>query len=451
MLLYFFVLGIIVLQNLYFKNFVRRHKGRMYAWVNGELISFLCLFYFILGSHRIFETIPVLGGSATISDIFSLCLYLMGIAVFHFSLTYIHHRSSEAARQSRWSTAILELRMLIPFALPFLIFTFLYDLIKFYPNRHFQEIVQKSQETPLGILLTVIGSIFFIFLVMVLLPPIIQWFWQCKKLEKGPMLDKINHLCEKAHFKNAGIKTWGIMNQSLTAAIIGILPRFRYIIFTKRLLREMEPEWIEAVLTHEIGHNYRRHLVIYPFIIFGMILCTGLFSLFFSEGIVTFFNRELEREQSPIWLTLYPFTIFIPYAIIIMLYFRYIFGFFSRLFERQADLHVFTLGTPPEHMISALNYIGNATGTRNDPNWHHYSIQQRVDFLEKASTDHSEITKHHRKVRNSLILYFTWLSLVTFIFLAPLFPDSSPFKQINSMTRMISIRISNFMNKSLPD
>ena len=69
------------------------------------------------------------------------------------------------------------------------------------------------------------------------------------------------------------------------AAIVGVVPRLRYVMFTKRIQKELSGDSIEAVLAHEIGHNYHRHLLVYPFILFGMILSSGLFSLFFSDAI----------------------------------------------------------------------------------------------------------------------------------------------------------------------
>ena len=57
-----------------------------------------------------------------------------------------------------------------------------------------------------------------------------------------------------------------------------------------------------------------------------------------------------------------PIVAYIFYAIIAMLYFRIVFGYFSRLFERQADLYVFEAGVPHYYMLQALDYIGVASG-----------------------------------------------------------------------------------------
>lgn len=95
-------------------------------------------------------------------------------------------------------------------------------------------------------------------------------------------------------------------------------------------------------------------------------------------------------------------------------YFRYVFGYFSRIFERQADLHVFKLNIPASDMVEALDILGESAGNiHNEPNWHHYGIQQRMDFLNRADRDRSLIAKHAWRVRLSLVAYFILLIVLT--------------------------------------
>ena len=46
--------------------------------------------------------------------------------------------------------------------------------------------------------------------------------------------------------------------------------------------------------------------------------------------------------------------------------------------------HVFELGVPVEHMQLALNELGHITGgTHYVPNWHHFSLQERIDRAQR--------------------------------------------------------------------
>jgi tetratricopeptide (TPR) repeat protein len=46
------------------------------------------------------------------------------------------------------------------------------------------------------------------------------------------------------------------------------------------------------------------------------------------------------------------------------------------------------------------------------PNWHHFSIRERVDFLRRCDQDRSWIKRHDNKVRTSILLFTAALILV---------------------------------------
>jgi tetratricopeptide (TPR) repeat protein len=90
----------------------------------------------------------------------------------------------------------------------------------------------------------------------------------------------------------------------------------------------------------------------------------------------------------------------------VVLYFRYIFGYFMRNFERQADLYVFSLFPSVRPLISTFSKIVHSSGQPADkPNWHHFSIQQRVDYLNRSESDPRWIVRHDQKVRNSIFVF----------------------------------------------
>jgi STE24 endopeptidase len=411
-------------------------RGALLTLVNLQLIVFLAFFYFALGAHRLIQEAPLLKGTRTFISLLALLFYFGGLAVFHSC-----YRPSASQANS-------QLRFLLPFVLPFLLFTVLLDLFQFFPIAKLDIFV--NQDDPLGTLVLFILTLFFMALMMVFLPFAIQWIWGCKDLEDMELLERLETICRLAQFKHAGFKTWTAMSDSLTAAIVGIVPRFRYIMFTKRLLERMSPQSIEAILAHEIGHSYRKHLLIYPAIFFGMITLCGLFSLFFSDGLTTYFEQHNRLYPSPIWDLLNILMIFIPYTLIIALYYRYVFGYFSRTFERQADLHGYVLGLSPEQMITALDDIAIATGyTHAQPSWHHYSIQERIDFLEDTKRDPSLIAKHHRQAKISMFVYLIALAIGFSFLAAPYLSDFPVFKQIHTWTEAVSRLFSDWINASL--
>jgi len=108
-------------------------------------------------------------------------------------------------------------------------------------------------------------------------------------------------------------------------------------------------------------------------------------------------------------------TSLLSLAIIInfLVYFRFIFGYFMRNFERQADAFVYTLFASADPLISTFQKIVAVSGqSAEKPNWHHFSIRQRVDFLQHCEADRSHILRHDRKVRTSIAIYTAAIFLV---------------------------------------
>ncbi len=236
--------------------------------------------------------------------------------------------------------------------------------------------------------------------------------WQCPSLPPSPLYDRLKNTCKTCHFRYGKILLWPPMDDLLTAAIIGTIYPFRYILFTKNLLKQFPDEEIEAILIHEIGHSYRKHLIFYPFIFLGLIVLFALFSLLLQvidTEKLSLLIKTLPQSPSNFFL---PFMAFIGYVILFTLYFRFVFGSFSRLFERQADLHIFHTPLPPHTMAQALEHLAQATGnTHHEPNWHHGSLHSRIDFLYRAIDNPSLVQQHHRKVYVTLSLYFFFLFL----------------------------------------
>jgi Tfp pilus assembly protein PilF len=94
-------------------------------------------------------------------------------------------------------------------------------------------------------------------------------------------------------------------------------------------------------------------------------------------------------------------------ALGLILYFRFLFGFFMRNFERQADLFALEVLGSPLPLIRSLEKIGLMSGqSRNLPSWHHFSIAQRVTFLEEVTRRPILARRHHKKVYWSVGLFF---------------------------------------------
>jgi len=103
----------------------------------------------------------------------------------------------------------------------------------------------------------------------------------------------------------------------------------------------------------------------------------------------------------------------LPLLLLLVFYFRFLFGFFIRNFERQADLYVFTVMGRGYPLISALEKVAFHSGNVRDvPSWHHFSIKQRVDFLAASARNPSLLRQHRLKLRRALAGYLVGLIAV---------------------------------------
>ncbi len=389
--IYTTTITLIYLQSRFWRRPFGFQKDRLTTLINIELIIMLIVLYFGVGMQRLFFIPLFFPFSLTALTITSLSLYSLGIAVGHYSYQR-HWNPFHPVRPS--------VIFLIPFTIPFLIFVFINDAseaVSFAPLLNFLGV---SENETAQIALAALGGLACICLIIILLPPLIIKLWSCQPLKDPALVARLESLCQRAHFTHAGFKVWSIMDGVLTAAILGVLGPLRYVIFTSDLLQRLSPEAIEAILAHEIGHSRHKHLLIYPFILAGVGITWTLFLLLSGEVLIK----------------LPEFAILILFAINAWLYFRFVFGYFSRLFERQADLMVFELGLPSENLIEAFSSLGGSSeSSRRAPNWHHFSIQERIDFLQSAQNDPKKILLHQRKVCYSLIFYFVISMVALFV------------------------------------
>jgi Zn-dependent protease with chaperone function len=393
------VLGLLYAQ----RRFLRRDPPLML--VNTQILAFLLFFFFVAGGQRLIRGIPWAGSYDTTIITISLALYFIGLKI---------------------ATPGQSLRLMMPLFAPPLALILI-------------------SEVTAGIEFPLINALIFIAAIGAILAfssPFLVRMWGCTPLQDLELKEHLERFCQRAHFSNGGILLWKALEGSPTAAIVGILPRFRYILLTRQLIRSLSVEEIEAVLAHEIGHNYRKHLLLYPFIFLGLSISVMLATQLLAPGLYEWGQTGEEGSYDSFLMVLLPL-----YIVISVLYFRYVFGFFSRLFERQADLHGFELGLSSENLIGALDKVAIATGyTHLAPSWHHFSIQERIDFLKAAAADPRVIAKHHRKARISLIIYFILLAGASWIVVASLYPNLYYFRTTAEWVEEFSRMISSWIN-----
>jgi Zn-dependent protease with chaperone function len=360
-----------------------------------------------LNLSSFFIDIPIFNTIPTLEALLFLGLFVLYLALV-WTCAYDPYRKLYRSDISRRSYVLSNITFSVPVLLPWLLLSGFADFIKALPF----EWPRKFLETTEG---EVTYFLIFLFAVAVIGPTLIQKFWRCKPLESGDQRSRIENLCRKAGLYYADILYWPIFGgKMITAGVMGLIKKFRYILVTPSLLRLLEPEEIDAVIAHEIGHVKRKHLVFYLLFFVGYMLLSYvtfdliLFGIIYAEPVYWLINKT-GLDQSTIFSTLFSVII----ILIFLIYFRFIFGFFMRNFERQADIFVYTLFDSAKPLISTLEKIVTTSGQSPDrPNWHHFSISERIDYLTKCESSTKWIRRHDQKVKKSIGVYLAGMLLV---------------------------------------
>lgn len=270
----------------------------------------------------------------------------------------------------------------------------LLSLIQWQPFR-------QAWENPWGQAVFLVASFF---LVALFGPVMIVRFWGSRPLPKGPLKEFLDDLCIRMGLRYAGIVTWPILNHMPTAAVMGIWGRFRYILITDALLAIATPGELAAVMAHEIGHVKRRHVWYYfgavagfSILAFGSETLSGWAALAFFGRFPSLYAGYFSATSTG------AFQAFTQAAFFI-LFFRYVFGYFMRNFEREADLFVFQSPADPGDLVTCLEKIGRFSGKPLEAkSWHHFGIKERMDYVTLAMADSRWILRHSEKVKKSLV------------------------------------------------
>lgn len=403
--------GFAALTRLQFRRFEKRIFRENPAHLDHRFHQLLTrqsvIAIFLFAADIYWLNLPAFFTGIRLFDLIPTCQALVFLGIFLGYLSIVWACAHEAYQKlytsglSARSYVISNISFAIPVLLPWLLLSGVADLIHALPF----DLPGQLLSTTVG---EVIYFIFFLFAVAIFGPVMIQKFWQCTPLGPGYARQQIEALCRKAGLEYADILRWPIFEgRMLTAGVMGLIRHFRYILVTDALLRMLRPEEIDAVIAHEIGHIKRNHLLFYLFFFGGYLLFS--YATFDLITYLIIYTEPVYRFLSADMLSSADITSFMYSAVTILsflIYFRYIFGYFMRNFERQADIYVYTLFDSAQPLIATFEKIAITSGQSPDkPNWHHFSITERISYLKKCEADKGWIARHDRKVRKSIAVY----------------------------------------------
>ncbi len=261
-------------------------------------------------------------------------------------------------------------------------------------------------------------------------------------LPKGPLRDRLFATARRLNFRCSNILLWNTNGGVANAMVAGVLPYLRYVLLTDRLISELNPNEVEAVFGHEVGHVKHHHMVFY--LGFVAISLSTLWVL--AATLVP--NLDDFLRNNDYWATL-------PLAAILGTYIFVVFGFLSRRCERQADIFgcramscarldcsrhddpavLVPAGsglcpTGIRTFMEALEKVGRVNGiSRSRPgllqSWQHSTIARRIDFLQRVLAEPGLEARFQRTVR--LVKWGIMLVLMGVLLLLGMMQDGNNF------------------------
>ncbi len=218
-----------------------------------------------------------------------------------------------------------------------------------------------------------------LFILMAQLAPVVLLpiFYKFEPLENEDLRRRLVLLSEHAGTRVRGVYRWKLSEKSkkANAALTG-LGNTRRIILADTLLDNYEPEEIEAVLAHELGHHVHRHILKSIFVQAG----TTLLGFWAANWVLHYAVDHHMFEELSDFANL-PLLVLTISALSLVL--MPALNAYSRFNERQADRYAFESIASVEPFISSMNKLAQQNLAERRPS----------KFVEMLFHSHPAISK----------------------------------------------------------
>ena len=393
------------------------------------LLSFFAYDVFAAGWPGVINSVAVFRAIPGAAPMAGLIPYVVGL----LTIWWLLYPVERAARRSAGEPSTWSRRRFIAFNLRhhFLVLAVPLGLllVAYQTTERYRAWFVRSTGTPWGPDVALGAAVAIIFVIS---PVIMRHVWTTSPLPDGPLRRRLLALCDRIGLRVRDILVWHSDRMMANAAVMGVIPRVRYILLSDALIEAMTDDEIEAVFGHEAGHVKHHHILYFiVFAVISLLLMQGVMELLFQmyqHGI----GRDIINQR---FVEVFGVVSVLPVWLLG-------FGAISRRFERQADVHGARCAAPhdtnqtcalpcgvhhhnpggPAHsdmvcatgartFISALRKVAYLNGIAiREWTWRHSSIAARMDALAACAADASAARAFARRIRRVKIALIATLA-----------------------------------------
>jgi len=163
--------------------------------------------------------------------------------------------------------------------------------------------------------------------VLIFAPALMRVVWDTVRLGEGEVRRRLLELCRSQRIRVRDILVWRTHGTLMNGAVMGLIPRVRYVMLTDVMLDMMPTRELEAVMAHELAHVKHRHIIW-----LGLTLMVSVTVAASAAGFVMFWalgiGMDRIEQEGVIELAVTGAGLVMGFTV---------FGFVSRRFEWQAD------------------------------------------------------------------------------------------------------------------
>ena len=236
------------------------------------------------------------------------------------------------------------------------------------------------------------GAFFAVSIVLGKLAPvlILPLFYRIEKLDAPELTDRISRLARGTGLSIEGVYRMDLSDETVKAnAMLAGLGRTRRVLLGDTLLKGFQPDEIEVVFAHEIGHHVFRH--IRKMILGGLVTSTAGFWICdrLLAGWVAQSGGQTDYGVMPVYT--------LPFLLLILTLFAMLLeplqNAVSRHFERQCDRYALQRTGMNDAYRSAFRKLAKLNKDDPDPHWldvllfhSHPPVAERLAMAEEEGT-----------------------------------------------------------------